>query len=310
MERLASYGKRTKLDTRAIGIVVSSDVIGVNGRSFSLRTGQQLPGFVPGVAFSRAGHALVVGPGGAAVKHADGRVVSLKVEGTGMIDPVFVGLSLVMQDDPMRARGLAVFDIETGELRGRLEHDRKVYGTREVVETSLCAAREPDQVWATDRTSLRAWDLRSVRCTQQIAATTGTTFQYRVGLLPDGGLVTGQSAEGGPTRLVVFEGLSLARERVFPDSVTFMGVASDRVIVQSSDKKALLVLDPSLATTETLDLGGISCVECLASWSDQREFLIVDWNNQVHHFGEPSLRPSAVATEAAPPKKKASKKKA
>jgi hypothetical protein len=48
----------------------------------------------------------------------------------------------------------------------------------------------------------------------------------------------------------------------------------------------------------------------LALWSDQREFLIVDWNNQVHHFGEPSLRPSGVAAETPAPKKKASKKKA
>jgi len=306
MELLASYGKRTKQDTRATGIVVSADVIGVNGRSFSLRSGQQLPGFVPGVAFGRAGHALVVGAGGAAVKHADGRIVPLKVEGTGMLDPLFVGSALVLQDDPMRARGLGVFDIETGELRGRLEHDRKVYKTREVVEASLCAASEADHAWATDRTSLRAWDLRNVRCTQQIRAATGTTFQYRVGLLPDGGLVTGQSGEGAATKLVVFEGLSPVREREFPDSVTFMSVAADRIIVQSSDKKALLVLDSSLATTETLDLGGISCVECLASWSDQREFLIVDWNNQVLHFGEASLRPSGVAA----PKKKASKKKA
>lgn len=68
MELLASYGKRTRLDTHAMGIVVSTDVIGANGRPFSLRTGKQLSGFVRGVAFSRAGHLLVVRPEGARVR--------------------------------------------------------------------------------------------------------------------------------------------------------------------------------------------------------------------------------------------------
>ncbi|MBK7396439.1 MAG: hypothetical protein IPJ34_09100 [Myxococcales bacterium] len=306
MEVLASYGKRTKLDTRATGIVVSANVIGVNGRSFSLRTGQQLPGFVPGVAFSRAGHALVVAPGGAAIKHADGRVVSLKVDGTGMLDPLFVGSSLVMQDDPMRARGLAVFDIETGELRGRLEHDRMVSGTREVVEASLCAAREPDHVWVRDRSSLRAWDLGTVRCSQHIPGFNGTTFAG-VGLLPGRTLATERSSADAARNVVVFDGVSVAREREIAG--TFMGVAFDRLIVQNMEKQELHVLDPSLELVETLSLREIGLVGFLPLWSDQREFLAVDWHSQVHHFGEPSLRPSAVATEAAPPKKKASKKK-
>ncbi|MBL8720802.1 MAG: hypothetical protein JNL79_32745 [Myxococcales bacterium] len=307
MELLASYGKRTKRDEHAMGIVVSTDVIGANGRPFSLRTGQQLPGFVPGVAFSRAGHSLIVGKEGAAVKHADGRVVPLKVEGTGMIDPLFVGSALVMQDDPTRGRGLGVFDIETGELRGRLEHDRMVYGTREVVEASLCAARELDHVWATDRTSLRLWNLNNVRCSQSIPAQPGTTFDG-VCLLPDGCVVTGQSGGGVAEKIVVFEGLLIARERELGG--TLMGVAFDRLIVQDMEKQELHVLDPSLELVETLSLREIGLVGFLPLWSDQREFLAVDWHNQVHHFGEASLRPSGVAAETPAPKKKASKKKA
>lgn len=307
MELLASYGKRTKLDTHAMGIVVSTDVIGANGRPFSLRTGQQLSGFVRGVAFSRAGHRLVVRPEGAAVAHSDGRIVPLKVEGTGMLEPLFVGSALIMQDDPTRARGLAVFDIETGALRGRLEHDRMVYGTREVVEASLCAAREPDHIWVRDRTSLRAWDLVSVRCSHRVPAVAGTTFEG-VGLLPDGGLVTGRSDGGAGRKIVVFEGLSVAREREVSGNV--MGVAFDRLIVQDIEKQEILVLDPSLELLERLSLAEIGLVGFLPLWSDQREFLAVDWHNQVHHFGEPSLRPPATANEAPPPEKKASKKKA
>lgn len=307
MELLASYGKRTKRDELAMGIVVSTDVIGANGRPFSLRTGQQLPGFVPGVAFSRAGHSLIMGKEGAAVKHADGRVVRLKVEGTGMIDPLFVGSALVMQDDPTRARGLGVFDLETGELRGRLEHDRMVYGTREVVEASLCAAREPDHVWVRDRSSLRAWDVGTVRCSQRIPAFSGTTFAG-VGLLPDGMLATERSSSNAARNVVVVDGVSVVREREIAG--TFMGVAFDRLIVQNIEKQELHVLDPSLELVETLSLREIGLVGFLPLWSDQREFLAVDWHNQVHHFGEASLRPSGVAAETPAPKKKASKKKA
>lgn len=307
MELLASYGKRTKLDTHAMGIVVSTEVIGANGRPFSLRTGQQLSGFVRGVAFGRAGQVLVVGPQGAAVQHGDGRVVPLKVEGTGMLEPLFVGSALIMQDDPSRARGLAVFDIETGELRGRLEHERIVYGTREVVEASLCAAREPDHVWVRDRTSLRAWDLVRMRELQRVPAMVGTTFEG-VGLLPDGGLVTGQSVAGAEKKVVVLEGLSVAREREVAG--TFMGVAGDSLIVQDIEKQELVVLDPSLELVERLSLRELGLVGFLPLWSDRREFLAVDWHNQVHHFGEPSLKPVASPKQAPAPKKKASKKQA
>lgn len=318
MELLASYGKFSKQDSHAVGVVASRDAIGCNGRRFDLRTGRQEPGFLRGVAFSLAGHMLTLGAEGTVVEHPDGRKVAVAREGTGLLEPAFVGGALVLQDDPTRGAGLAVFDIETGALRGRLEHERTVYGTRAIVQASLCDAGDGERTWVSDRTHLRLWNLKTVRCEAAVAVPSGH-IALGVGLLPDGALTTSVRPEGGDHltgELAVVRGGVWSRKPLVHGSVA---VVRDRicavVLGPSLRGQSIDVFDGALERVEQIPLAEpLGVGELLALWSDDEELLGIGWHGQVHHFGPSRLRPGSTAAEPGAgkpaPKKKAAKKKA
>ena len=312
MELLASYGKRATRESGARAIVVSRDVIGCNGRPIHLRSGQPLPKFVRGVAYSRAGHLLVITPEGAAVEHPNGRIVALKVDGTGVLEPIFAGSALIMQDDPTRARGLGVFDLETGALRGRLEHERTTYGTRQVVEAFLHDAQDGRHVWASDNARLRCWDVESVRSVRDIAMPADTKC-FGVALLPDGKVVTNvrPSADLTPERgeLLVFEGREIVRRH--PAASSGFLVVGKRIILQPWLAKQLVVFTETFEPVETIPLPSAlgTLLPMMNLWSDADEFIGAGTFNQVHHFGDPSLKPEGAAREAPAVAKKPAKKK-
>lgn len=310
MELLASYGKRTARESGAMAVVVSRDVIGCNGKPIDLRSGQPLPKFVRGVAYSRAGHLLVITPAGAAIEHPGGRIVPLEVDGTGVLEPSFVGSALIMQDDPTRARGLGVFDLETGVLRGRLEHQRTIYGTRQVVEAFLLDAKDGRHVWASDNTRLRCWDVESVRSVRDITMPADTRC-FGVGLLSDGNVVTNvrPSADAAPERgeLLVFEGGKVIHR--CPAASSGFLVVGTRIVLQPWLAKQLVVLSETLEPVETIPLPQTlgRLLPMINLWSDADEFIGAGTFNQVHHFGEPALRPAGVSLEEPGPATKPAK---
>lgn len=310
MELLASYGKFVKQDSHAVGVVASRDAIGCNGRRFDLRTGRQEPGFLRGIAFSRAGLMLSVGAEGAVVEHPDGRKVPLAREGTGLLEPAFVGGAVVLQDDPARSAGLAVFDPETGALRGRLEHERTVYGTRAMVQAAVCDVGDGERAWVSDRSHLRLWNLKTVRCEAAVAAPSGH-IALGVALLPDGALVTSVRPLAGDHlsgELATVRADVWIRKPLVHGSVA---VVRDRVcaVVLGPNLKgqSIDVFDATLERVEQIPLAEpLGVGELLALWSDDDEVLAVGWHGQVHHFGPSRLRP-AQGDVAEAPKKPAKK---
>lgn len=313
MQLLASHGKRSTRESTALVVLVSRDVVGCNGKPVDLRSGVQGSGFVKGVAYSREGHLLIMGPEGASVQHPDGKVVPLKVEGPGVLEPVFVGSALVMQDDPMRSRGLGVFDVNTGALRGRLEHERVNFGPRSMVMTTMFNPNDGRHLWLTDVHRLRCWDLESVRCVREIAMPAGTTCAS-VAVLPDGGVVTSIRPEGDPTperaEVAVFNGDKIARKRSCASAGLL--VVKDKIVVQVWNGAQLIVFDASLEPVETIPLPPTvgTLVPMLNLWSDDAEFIGAGSFNQVHHFGDAALAPKEGAPAESGGAKKAPAKKA
>lgn len=305
MELLASYGKRTARDSVALAAIVSKDTIACNGKLVNLRTGAT-GGVAGAIAWSRAGHALIVHEGSAAVRHPDGRKVPLAVEGTGMLEPLFVGSGLLMQDDPMRERGLAVFDVESGALRGRLEHERKVFGPRQMVSVAMFDVGDDRHVWLTDVSRLRLWDLQTVECTRVVPLPEGFEA-LGVGAFPSGAVVAGIRPKGDFTperaELAVFEGTALTRRR--PAALGPWSVSGGRIVARPWQRNELVTIDEALETVATLPIEAtIDPTRVLPLWSGLDEVLVVGGFNQVHHFGDPSLK---LAVASSPEPKKAAK---
>ena len=122
MKLLRSYGKRTKQDNVANVDVVSPTTIRYGARIINPRTGVETPVRTLEGNYARDGKALRNVAYKFHVAHPDGRSVPLKLHEMAANSAIFVGDALVMQDARMHNAPFGIFDTNTGEVRGRLEH--------------------------------------------------------------------------------------------------------------------------------------------------------------------------------------------
>lgn len=289
MNLLATYGKR------ATGVpfvdVVSASVIRHGAALIDLRKGTVV-GSLRTIdhVWSPEGRVLrnmkgvlrIIQPGGGAV---DLQATSLAVK-----DPLFVGETLVTKDG---SEPFDVFDGTTGALRGRLTHSTK--------ETPvLCADRDGKHLWLSDTTELSCWNVERV---ERVARIETPAHCRGVAVTPSGHLVTSLPDQRA-ILVLTKQGAEVARHVV--DHHSFC-LAGDLIVVASSERPEFLVFDEKLSLLATLPKPPKVDLVTLKSlpWG-AREFLAVDWNNQVHHYGEGQPKAEPPAPEK---KKKATSKK-
>lgn len=294
MNLLASYGKRAQ--GMPVVNVVSESVIRHGAALIDLRQGTPV-GSLRTIdhVWSREGRVLrnvkgvlrIVQPGGAAV---DLQTTSLAVKG-----PVFVGEALVVKDG---SEPFGVFDGTTGALRGRLTHSAKEL-------PFLFPDRDSHHVWLSDETELTCWNVARVERTARIETPSRC---FRVAVTPSGNLITSLMAKRASTVLMLSkQGTEVARHDV--DHHSFC-IAGDVIVVASSERPELLVFDEKLSLLSTLPMPPkVDVVELLSLPTDAREFLAVDWHNQVHQYGTGATKsPSTPEKKPSKPAKKSAAK--
>lgn len=299
MNLLASYGKRS--EGMPVVNVVSESVIRHGAALIDLRKGTPV-GSLRTIdhVWSREGRVLrnvkgvlrIVQPGGAAV---DLQATSLAVKG-----PLFVGETLVVKDG---SEPFGVFDGTTGALRGRLTHSAKEL-------PFLFPDGDSQHVWLSDETELTCWNVERVERTVRIKTPSRC---YRVAVTPSGNVITSLMEKRASTILMLTkQGAEVARHTVEHHSFC---IAGDVIVVASSERPELLVFDEKFTLLSTLPMPPkVDVVELLPLPTDAREFLAVDWNNQVHHYGagatkSPSTPAKSPSKPAAKPSKPAAKTK-
>lgn len=298
MKLLASYGKRT--EGMPVVNVVSESVIRHGAALIDLRKGMPA-GSLRTIdhVWSPEGRVLrnmkgvlrIVQPGGAAV---DLQVTSLAVKGA-----LFVGETLVVKDG---SEPFGVFDGTTGALRGRLTHSSSEL-------PFLFPDRDSQHVWLSDETELTCWNVERVERTSRIKAPSRC---YRVAVTPSGNVITSLMEKRASTILMLTkQGAEVARHAV--DHHSFC-IAGDVIVVASSERPELLVLDEKLSLLSTLPMPPkVDVVELHSLPTGAREFLAADWHNQVHHYGVKTQASSSPAKKAPskpkrPPSKKSQKR--
>lgn len=131
-----------------------------------------------------------------------------------------------------------------------------------------------------------------------------------VAVTPSGNVITSLREKRASTILMLTkQGAEVARHVV--DHHSFC-LAGDLIVVASSERPEFLVFDEKLSLLATLPMPPKVDLVSLKSlpWG-AREFLAVDWNNQVHHYGEgqPKSQPPAPEKKKSPSKKPAAKAK-
>lgn len=273
MELLASYGKRSG-GVPVVG-VVSEPVIRHGAALINLRTGATV-GSLRTIdhTWSAGGRVLRSKQGVHHIVQPNGSMVPLAIGNPS--SPRFVGETLVTQDHSAKGEPFAVFDGSTGALRGALTHSK--------AEPFLAVDPDGKRLWLSDVTELVCWDLERLEVVTRVAV----PKCYRIAFTAKGELIT-TSLERGLV-VVTREGREVAR-RALPHRS--FAKAGEVLVVASSEAPELLLLDDRLEPKGSVPLPPkVDLVELQSLPWGKPEVLAVDWNNQAHHYGDASLRPS------------------
>lgn len=300
MNLLASYGKRTE-GMPVVG-VVSASVIRHGAALIDLRKGAPV-GSLRTIdhVWSPKGRVLRNMKGVLRIVQPGGGAVDLQATSLAVRDSVFVGETLLTKDG---SEPFGVFDGTTGALRGRLTHSAKEL-------PFLFPDRDGQHVWLSDQTELSCWNVERI---ERVARLETPSRCYRVAVTAAGNLVTSLMEKRASTILMLTkQGTEVARHAV--DHHSFC-IAGDAIVVASGERPELLVFDEKFTLRSTLPMPPkVDVVELRSLPTGAHEFLAIDWNNQVHHYGDGATpkQPEAVATKPAakkaPAKKKSKQKK-
>ncbi|MGZ3417821.1 MAG: hypothetical protein ACXVEF_00890 [Polyangiales bacterium] len=312
IELTRSYGKRTRDDNVAWVTVVSETKVRLGATFIDLRLGAETGTSRDiDLAYARDGRILRRVGEALHVIHSDGRSVPMQLADISVKNPTFVGAALVTQDDRTSKAPYGVFDTNTGALRGRLEHtvDPRM---PQVLAPSLSDAKDGRHVWFSDVTSVRAWDVETVKCTKTLVVPANHHCRG-VGVTKAGNIVTSIRPVGGGAsadELLVLapNGDVIARRAQRHMS---MAVAGDLIAVTDTAKNRVVFFDEKLEEQGAAALPPKeNFAQLLELWSGLHEVVAVDGHNQIHHVADASLRPSSAEEPAAAPEKKPAKKPA
>ncbi len=309
MRLLTTYGSRSRRDSVTQVDVVSATVVKSEAKFYDLRTGSKI-GQTRKIelGYARDGRLVRRVADVYHVIHPDGRSVALAANDVAET-PVFVGDAVIVKDDRYnRTLPCGVYDTSTGALRGRLEQRPNEWN---VLQPTFVSS-DDRTLWTDDVTSLRCWDLAQLTCTRTLAVPDGFHC-FGVAMTSNGNLATWIRPPGGTSEdaeLIVLDadsGKVVARRKRRGGALVSAG---GRLVISDPVDKRFVILDGELSEQGSIPMPGDGSIELVPLWSGQAEFIAIDGFNQFHHYGEPSLGPSAPTKGTPAAKKPAAKKPA
>ena len=329
-DHLKRYGVRGRRDEVAWVEVVGDGAVSWKGKRWDLRSGTPA-GRAPGFGYGPDGRHLAYGEGGVCAVHPDGRIVPLASSAGMFTQLVFhVGGALVFSVSG-HAAPWAVVDTETGELRGRLEGQRKDEALN-MYYPAVFDPRDGRHLWLAEGPMIRAFDVTSMSWATEVPMPSGRKA-VTCAVSPEGNVAAflrpvGVTNDSREDVLVLLdpEGRELAR---VADLGVSMGIArvGAHFVVTECEARRFRVFDTRLRDVESVAMmpdDDWASVEVLPSG---REWLAIGGFGQWDHYGELGLGPvgasrvieaatrgkktaaaSKAPSAASPAKKKAAKK--